>query len=616
MRSDGTSVGFSPTDLAAFSACPQRTLLDRLRAFGVAQPHLYPDPRLELLRERGEAHEKRHLEELRSDGKRVVCFEALAKHERCPEAYVRRAEETARAMRDGPDVIYQGTLFDGAWLGFADFLRRVERPSDLGAWSYEVVDAKLAREAKATALLQTCVYSDLLERVQGVAPERIHLYLGGPTPRYASFRLAHFGAYYRALKARFLTHLDGADEAPPVAPEPTDLCRICDWQSRCKEERREVDHLALVSGITRDQRRALDAAGVTTLAGLARLELEPPPEGLRRTGFRRIREQARVQLRGRELGDQPYHELIPVDESDDGRPLGLAALPEPSPHDLFFDIEGADYAYEVGLEYLFGVSDTHDGYTADWALTPEEEKAMLRRFLARMTAHVEAHPDAHVYHFGHYETSALKRLVGRYGVGADELDALLRRQVFVDLHRVVKQAVIASVERYSIKTLERHYGCVRVVPWTRPARPAAAWSWRSPWGSWTRRRSATGPSCGATTRTTASRRARCGTGSRSCATEAIAGGREISRPAAPEVRRRWRSGRRDPGAHGRATGGRPAEECDRSCRAERALARRAPHRVAPPRRQERLVGVLPPAGPLGGRADRGDEAAGGAGVRG
>ncbi len=463
MRLDGSSVGFSPTDLAAFSACPQRTLLDRLRALGVAKPDLYPDPRLDLLRERGAEHERRYLEELRASGKRVVWFEALAKGERCPEAYARRAEETVRAMRDGPDVIYQGTLFDGAWLGFADFLIRVERPSALGAWSYEVVDAKLAREAKATALLQTCVYSDLLERVQGAAPERIHLYLGGPGPRLASFRLAHFGAYYRALKARFLIHLDGADDTPPVAPEPTDICRICDWPSRCKEERREVDHLALVSGITRDQRRALDAAGVTTLAGLARLELEPPPEGLRRTGFRRIREQARVQLRGRELGDQPYHELVPVDESDDGRPLGLAALPAPSLHDLFFDIEGADYAYEVGLEYLFGVSDTHDGYTADWALTPEEEKATLVRFLRAATEHVEAHPDAHVYHFGHYEPSTLKRLVGRYGVGTEELDGLLKRQVFVDLHRIVKQAVIASVERYSIKTLEPFYAFERAV---------------------------------------------------------------------------------------------------------------------------------------------------------
>ncbi|HUF75437.1 MAG TPA: hypothetical protein VMM35_04130, partial [Longimicrobiales bacterium] len=54
--------------------------------------------------------------------------------------------------------------------------------------------AKLAREAKAQAVLQTCVYSQMLARVQCVEPERIYLYLGGPTPRRESSLLAHFAA--------------------------------------------------------------------------------------------------------------------------------------------------------------------------------------------------------------------------------------------------------------------------------------------------------------------------------------------------------------------------------------------------------------------------------------
>ena len=35
--------------------------------------------------------------------------------------------------------------------------------------------------------------------------------------------------------------------------------------------------------------------------------------------------------------------------------LGLAALPEPSVGDLFFDIEGDPYVGDSGLEYLLGV---------------------------------------------------------------------------------------------------------------------------------------------------------------------------------------------------------------------------------------------------------------------
>ena len=65
-------------------------------------------------------------------------------------------------MRRGDDVIYQATFFDGRWLGFADFLLRVETPSALGPWSYEVADTKLARHTKASALLQMCSYIEQL----------------------------------------------------------------------------------------------------------------------------------------------------------------------------------------------------------------------------------------------------------------------------------------------------------------------------------------------------------------------------------------------------------------------------------------------------------------------
>ncbi len=50
-------------------------------------------------------------------------------------------------------------------------LRRVEKPSALGAWSYEVIDTKLARETKGGTVLQLCLYADLVEAVQGKRPE-------------------------------------------------------------------------------------------------------------------------------------------------------------------------------------------------------------------------------------------------------------------------------------------------------------------------------------------------------------------------------------------------------------------------------------------------------------
>lgn len=113
------------------------------------------------------------------------------------------AARTRDAMQRGADVIYQGRLEDagGRWSGYPDFLLRADRPSALGGWSYEVLDAKLARRAKGEALLQLLLYSDLLTLTQVVEPELMHLALGGAgSENQASFRVAEYSAYYRAVR--------------------------------------------------------------------------------------------------------------------------------------------------------------------------------------------------------------------------------------------------------------------------------------------------------------------------------------------------------------------------------------------------------------------------------
>lgn len=460
MRLDDDTLRCSPTDLANYSACAHRTLLDRLRAYGQATAPKFDDPLLELLQVKGIEHEADFLAELRAEGRSVQPFPALAAHERNPAGYRERAAQTRAAMERGVDVIYQGTLYDGRWLGLVDFLMRVDQPSDLGDWSYEVLDAKLAREAKATAIVQCCVYSELLGAVQGRHPERLQLRLGGPRPRTATFRTAHFGAWYRALKDRF----EGVAGDPPVAPDPVDHCRICDWKTRCSAERTAVDHLSLVAGITRRQRAALVEGGIATLRDLGELAAEREIDGIPATSLASLRRQARIQFEGR--GGEPVHELLDPTTDESGRPLGLGALPVPSPHDRFFDLESASMAGAEGdgLEYLWGVTDAGDGYQHRWALDSAAEREALELFLTETLAHVEAHPGAHIYHFGHKETSTLKRLVGRYGVGTDALDTLLQRGVFVDLHRVVKQGVVASVASYSLKAMEAVVAFERRVP--------------------------------------------------------------------------------------------------------------------------------------------------------
>ena len=84
-------------------------------------------------------------------------------------------------------------------------------------------------------------------------------------------------------------------------PEPVEHCDVCRWWSTCDKRRRDDDHLSLVAGISRLQTRELQYVGIGTLAGLGALALPlpfKPRRGAPET-YGRVREQARVQLRGR-----------------------------------------------------------------------------------------------------------------------------------------------------------------------------------------------------------------------------------------------------------------------------------------------------------------------------
>src|SRR5690606_14256259 len=67
----------------------------------------------------------------------------------------------------------------------------------------------------------------------------------------------------------------------------------------------------------------------------------------------------------------------------------------------------------------------------------------------------------HIYHYAPYEVTAFKRLMGKYASRENEIDTFLRSNTFVDLYKVVRQSIRASVEKYSIKDLEIFFGYER-----------------------------------------------------------------------------------------------------------------------------------------------------------
>ncbi len=459
MRLAGGDLILSATDLSNFLSCRYRTALEMAEAHGKQQRPRWNDPLLEILFQRGLEHERAYVESLRAGGRDVV---DLADVKDLDAAVA----QTLDTMRSGAGVIVQAALCDGRWYGRPDVMRRVEKPSGLGAWSYDVADTKLARETRAGTILQLGLYSEMLGAAQGARPEYFHVVTPDPEAPVHTFRTDDYAAYFRWIRTQMegiVVQEDGVVAAAHY-PEPVEHCDVCPWSAGCNKKRHDDDHLSIVAGISRLQRPELESRGVSTATALAQLPVPlafKPKRGAVET-YLRVREQARVQFESRGKA-QPVHELRPFEEGK-----GLSRLPEPSPGDVFLDLEGDSFAREGGREYLFGVVTIdlsgEPAYQGFWALNDQEERQAFESVMDLIAQAGTAHAGMHVYHYAPYEPSTFKRLMGRYATREEELDKLLRAGRFVDLYGVVRQGLRAGIERYSIKNLEVFYGFERSVP--------------------------------------------------------------------------------------------------------------------------------------------------------
>jgi predicted RecB family nuclease len=450
MRLHNHQILYSPSDLGNFVACEHLTQLELAAALGeTARPNV-SNAYVDLIKRKGEEHEKSFLEALRAEGHEVT--EIGISDDR---GFAAAEEATVVAMRAGAKYIYQAVFLTDGWHGIADFLERADRPSGLGNWSYQVLDTKLARQPRPEHALQLCFYSHAIERIQGIAPEMAYVVLG--TRDRFPIRLANVSAYFRRLQDRFR---EAMAARAPTAPYPCEHCPMCSYQAICEKRWEREDHLVRVAGIRRDQVNRLTTAGLSTLTGLAQTRPDTRVPKIPAATFATLHDQAALQLETQRDGEIAYRELA----LEDGR--GFAALPRRSRGDVILDLEGHPFFEPArGLTFLFGVL-TLDGdpprYGTFWAHDFAGERLAFEEFIDFVLARLAHYPDLHVYHYGAYEQSAIKQLMGLYATRETEVDDLLRRKIFVNLLSIFRQALRAGVSSYSLKQLEPLFGFTRV----------------------------------------------------------------------------------------------------------------------------------------------------------
>ena len=407
----------------------------------------------ELKIEKGLLHEALYFKELKkkySKVKDIKSLKNLSKSE--------KIKETVKALREGYELIYGGWLESGNWSGELDFLEIDKKnKSQLGDYGYEITDTKNSTKVRGDHIYQLGIYLELLKEVQGTLPKNFYILLKDKVKQtikvneiYDTF-LIHKKSYEQFL----------SNGIKKTLPEKCSYCNFCDWSEQCSKEWIEKRHVNQVLGNNKKDCKKFNISGIETYDEIANLNPKKKIEGLREEiKIKRI-EQAKLQIEAEKKGT-PIFKYI---KENFVLNKGFNLLPEPTPNDLFFDIEGVqDYVYPGKLEYLFGIFYEENGskiFKPFWAHNKEDEKKSVEDFFKFTKNHFKKYPKAKIYHYAPYEITALERLTSLHKVNNVDYDHFLNLSKFVDLYKIVKQAIYVSQKSYSIKDIEKFYNFKR-----------------------------------------------------------------------------------------------------------------------------------------------------------
>ena len=395
---DGAVI-LSSQDLVGAYQCEHKVNLDFARQHGLIERPKLEDAAAEILQRQGLEHEQRLLNGLETD----LRVKKLGNPAPSLQAYEAAWQATKQAMLDEYDVIYQGTLFTGDFVGFVDFLVALKdengefvRENNLVI--YEPVDAKSSRSAKSNAVLQVAAYCETLVRLGCPAPRQAHLWLAQENKwSESALRLIPLATEFRT---RALEIVSATAQLPsPIWESPRSACVTCSWLPVCEKGRKDDRDLSLIQGIRSVTREKLVANGISTIDQMAIQEPEDRPIAISESTFTKLAAQAKLQVQG-ESEDRIITEII--------NPEILANLPPRDEGDIWFDMEGDPYAYAgEGLEYMFGYSvlGESDGSkqklvfdTCD-ADSRQEEKVAFEAFMDSIAIRISQFPKLHIYHY-------------------------------------------------------------------------------------------------------------------------------------------------------------------------------------------------------------------------
>jgi predicted RecB family nuclease len=307
---------------------------------------------------------------------------------------------------------------------------------------------KITRHDKLLLAFDGVVLSEMLRCEIG--PGRI---IHGDDQLIVTVKLSPLVSEVRTLTRKIAALL--SNQSPP------DLvlnrhCAECEYQGRCRQKAVEKDDLSLLAGMTEKERKKHNSKGIFTVTQLSHT-------------FRPRRRPKRLASRG-----EKYHHALKALAIRE-RKVHVVGNPElkldGTP--VYLDVEGLpdrDFYFLIGVRIP-----TDDGLAQHsfWADNPEDEKRIWDAFLG-LLATVES---PRLIHYGSFETTFLKKLLGRYG---DSGNAVVGKAIEcpVNLLSFVYAHIYFPTYSNGLKDLARFVG----FDWSDPnAAGAQAVVWRAEW---------------------------------------------------------------------------------------------------------------------------------------
>lgn len=323
---------------------------------------------------------------IRREVRQKVVGKILTRH---PEQEVaRNITLTSTALREGPSFVLDAVFEDDLHALVFDGLKKIGEPSALGDFHYVPMLFHEGRKVGKGQRLLLEAHGLLLSRIQGRSP---------------AYGVVWHGRECKATRVRLSQDLRKAErilqEVREMAYKDTppqlilnDHCQVCEFRQRCYDLAVKDDNLSLLRGMGEKEIRAYGQKGIFTVAQLSYTFRYRKPR--KRAKHHAHPHYHSLQARSIRTGIVHIH--------------GSPSLPTAGIR-VYLDIEGIperDFYYLIGVAVESGVSISHHQF---WADDEAGQDAAFIQFIKL----IGSMPNCLVYHFGNFETQALKEMQHR-----------------------------------------------------------------------------------------------------------------------------------------------------------------------------------------------------------